>query len=108
MFYLIREWCIKKGIQIEKNLAFPSSDIIDTEYSLCDKMLSKDERNFHCWNYRSWLLNLYTQYYQHDQDTITNKYKYEFDYTTTLIEKNFSNYSAWFYRGRFYCQLFLR
>ena len=24
---------------------------------LCTKMLEKDERNFHVWNYRNWLIN---------------------------------------------------
>ena len=28
------------------------------EFYLCDKMLEKDERNFHVWNYRNWVISI--------------------------------------------------
>ena len=33
--------------------------ILDNEIKLCAKMLAMDERNFHCWNYRGQMINLY-------------------------------------------------
>ena len=54
------------------------------ELALCSKFLALDERNFHCWNYRSFIAK---------EKSVSSKEEMEF--TTSLIERNFSNYSAW-------------
>jgi geranylgeranyl transferase type-2 subunit alpha len=32
--------------------------MINQDLYLCAKMLEKDERNFHVWNYRNWVANV--------------------------------------------------
>jgi len=145
-----RQWVILEALQIEKFMSYQKlkefgGGILNSEIMLCDKMLVADERNFHCWNYRSWVIN--TQLEQYDQveqaqkdkielkkqqengqkdneegdskkdaegdketqpdhgvvfDAGENKMKRlksELDMTKRMIEKNFSNFSAWHYRS---------
>ena len=58
------------------------------EIKLCSKLLDLDSRNFHCWNYRWFLFQTFNVSVQE-----------EFDFTTQMIYKNFSNYSAWHRRS---------
>jgi len=58
------------------------------ELGLCTQLLAKDDRNFHCWNYR--------RYVAKNASVSLSK---EFDFTTKKIEENFSNYSAWHQRS---------
>lgn len=61
----------------------------DNEIKLCNSFLAKDERNFHCWDYRSYIC-----------DIAQRDIKDEFDFTTEKIERNFSNFSAWHRRHK--------
>lgn len=55
------------------------------ELALCAQLLDLDQRNFHCWNYRRYVVR--------EGKPISNKENLAF--TTKKIEQNFSNYSAW-------------
>ena len=79
-------------------------------------MLKMDERNFHCWNYRYWVVDMFlseiklrvkemTPELKDDEVTIWTKFQQplvqeECKMALGLIHKNFSNYSAWHYRAK--------
>ncbi|OQR99034.1 geranylgeranyl transferase type-2 subunit alpha [Achlya hypogyna] len=67
-----REWLVKQGMVD-----------LQAEIKLCNLLLQKDERNFHCWNYRRFV----TKVAQTPLDDVLA-------FTMTKIEENFSNYSA--------------
>lgn len=63
------------------------------ELKLCNKMLDLDERNFHCWNYRNWLIS--------EVEKSSMEYvERELAYTLAKYEKNFSNFSALHFRSK--------
>ena len=75
------------------------------ELALCDKFLSMDERNFHCWDYRwgeqkvSSLNDFHSLSRQIAAKRAQRKPEAELDFTMDRINNNFSNYSAWHYRS---------
>ena len=73
-----------------------------------------DERNFHCWNYRLWVIETFLKEHmvRHNKDNDPNQDEIVFEnhqkplieqecqMALNLIQKNFSNFSAWHYRGK--------
>jgi geranylgeranyl transferase type-2 subunit alpha len=56
-------------------------------------MIGMDERNFHAWNYRNWII----------KEVLKNEKKYvenELKFTKEKIDNNFSNFSALHFRAK--------
>ena len=93
-----RVWClvkcieleIKKGIELEKS-------VLIGEIGLCNKFFLKDDRNFHCWNYRVKILSLISIYFQKNFPKFIED---ELKFTIEKVTMNFSNFSAWLYRSK--------
>ncbi|OZJ06320.1 hypothetical protein BZG36_00721 [Bifiguratus adelaidae] len=66
------------------------------ELKLLERMLEMDARNFHGWDYRRFVIGKMAPS-AGDQSKIA---KQEVDFTTTKIQQNFSNYSAWHHRSK--------
>ena len=93
-----RVWCLVKCIEIEikKDTPLEKSCLIG-EIGLCNKFFKKDDRNFHCWNYRVKILSLISIYFQ---NTFQKFIEDELKFTLEKITINFSNFSAWLYRSK--------
>ncbi|EED91471.1 RAB geranylgeranyl transferase [Thalassiosira pseudonana CCMP1335] len=69
-----------------------ANTMLRSELDLCAQFLQMDERNFHCWNYRRFVVALLAEL----EELVTN----EWDFTTSKIQDNFSNGSAFHYRSK--------
>ena len=86
------------------------SQLLDAEiHRVCAKMLEMDERNFHCWNYRLWVVDLYLKEKEKRANLweISDLYEKQAPLIESecvmalgMIKKNFSNFSAWHYRSK--------
>ncbi|ANQ09462.1 Protein prenyltransferase alpha subunit [Plasmodium coatneyi] len=111
-------WIIKFGL---KNDLMDFSDLMN-ELEYCKRNFNKDDRNFHCWNYRSYIIacvHIYMKWAKNGKAHIgeaqsgksstdesdsssaqlANQFdvhKSNYELSKTLIERNFSNFSAWF------------
>lgn len=109
-----RQWIIEKGLAFERAMPqiMMQSEILQNELMLCNKMLKMDERNFHCWNYRLWVIETYLGEHtdrgkikEMSADDIFDQQQKllleaECEMALGLIKKNFSNFSAWHYRSK--------
>lgn len=82
-----RRWAVGALVSVEGGVLLAD---LDAEFALCDLLLQRDERNFHCWHYRNFLLG---------QDPGRFPAEVE-DKSSQLIARNFSNYSAWHLRAQ--------
>lgn len=69
---------------------------LEGELGLDTKMLTKDRRNFHAWNYRRNVVK------QLESATLNghSMVEAEFEFTTKMIRVDLSNFSAWHNRSR--------
>ena len=93
-----RVWSLVKCIEIEIKKGVPLvKSVLIGEIGLCNKFFLKDDRNFHCWNYRVKILSLISIYFQ---NTFQKFVEDELKFTIEKITMNFSNFSAWLYRSK--------
>lgn len=83
-----RKWCLKEDLRAD----------YDLEMNLINMFFQVDERNFHAWGYRMFIANCIKDSKQTEEDRM-NVYQKEFAFTTKMIKRNISNYSAWHRRS---------
>lgn len=103
-----RWWLLEQG---DKMLTSQQArEMWREELQLDSKMLARDSRNFHGWGYRRQIiqkLEIFEEHPVYDSpsdsakvDSLRRCRESEFEYTTTMITQNLSNFSAWHNRSR--------
>ncbi|KRX09792.1 hypothetical protein PPERSA_02664 [Pseudocohnilembus persalinus] len=93
-----RQWLVLKAYEIEELIEKETGEkkkprMVEQDLQICSKMLQMDERNFHAWNYRIWLVRDVLKY----NPKLIEK---ELEYLKQKIEDNFSNFSAFHFRTK--------
>lgn len=70
------------------------------ELGLVGKMLGRDSRNFHGWGYRRIVVDALRGFSIDDQNSNASLTESEFAYTTKMVKRNLSNFSAWHNRSK--------
>ncbi|OAQ22081.1 protein prenylyltransferase [Linnemannia elongata AG-77] len=84
-----RRWCLESMSQPRW----------DKELAMVGKFLEMDARNFHGWDYRRYIIRQLDLKDKEEKGKVLDRAQSEFDFTTSKIHKNFSNYSAWHNRS---------
>jgi geranylgeranyl transferase type-2 subunit alpha len=71
--------------------------LLEGELGLVGKMLGRDARNFHGWDYRRHIITQIERLRGPNQPTMVQS---EFEYTTKMIRKGLQNFSALHYRSK--------
>lgn len=88
-----RSWLLDQAtIQLASET---SKSIWREELDLVSKMLTRDNRNFHAWDYRRYVVKHLEELAEDTSMAVE-----EFDYTTKMIKTNLSNFSAWHNRSK--------
>lgn len=92
-----RIWCLKLDKLSNWNL----------EIQLIDNFLQVDSRNYHVWSYRRFIINCM----KNDENVEESNELIDFDefkYTSKMINRDISNYSAWHNRSKLIEKLFIK
>lgn len=96
-----RKWMFIKIWELETQLHAQgkiSKPCVAMDIKICDKFLMKDERNFHAWNYRCFLINYLLERFPDEALQVLNK---ELDFLQAKLDSNFSNYSAIHFKTKY-------
>lgn len=95
-------WIWNHRLWVLEHYPGDSPKVWQTELAVVNKLLEQDARNYHGWHYRRIVVG--------NIERITNKSldKQELEYTTTKINNNISNYSAWHQRVQIISRMFLK